>query len=49
MEIPELPGCISQGDTVDEALAMINDAKKGWLEIALEDGRAIPQPDEIGE
>ena len=34
MECPALPGCDSQGDTVDEALEMIKDAIKGHLEVA---------------
>lgn len=42
--IPELPGCISQGETREEALAMIEDAKAAWIEIALEDGFDIPEP-----
>jgi len=44
IEIPELPGCISQGQTLEEAYKMIQDAKKGWLDIALQDGKAIPEP-----
>lgn len=43
-EIPELPGCISQGKTVEEAYSMIEDAKISWLESALADGLEIPQP-----
>jgi predicted RNase H-like HicB family nuclease len=31
VEIPELPGCQSDGKTPDEAVAMIEDAKRGWL------------------
>jgi predicted RNase H-like HicB family nuclease len=34
IECPALPGCASQGDTVEEALAMIKDAIKGHLEVA---------------
>ena len=33
VECPELPGCSSQGDSVEEALDMIRDAIKGHLEI----------------
>lgn len=42
--IPELPGCISQGETVEEAATMIEDAKRGWIEAALEDCIEIPEP-----
>ncbi|MDO9580433.1 MAG: toxin-antitoxin system HicB family antitoxin [Bacteroidales bacterium] len=44
VRIKELPGCMSQGDTQEEALRMINDAMLGWLEIELEDGESIPEP-----
>ena len=36
VECPALPGCDSQGDTVEEALEMIKDAIKGHLEVAAE-------------
>lgn len=32
--VAELPGCISQGDTADEALEMIADAMRGWFAVA---------------
>lgn len=44
VSVKELPGCMSQGDTAEEALEMIFDAMQGWLEIALESGQRIPQP-----
>ena len=43
-EIVDLPGCLSQGDTADEAVAMINDARLCWLASALEHGDNIPEP-----
>ncbi|MCG9966872.1 type II toxin-antitoxin system HicB family antitoxin [Pelotomaculum terephthalicicum JT] len=49
VEIPELPGCISQGQTLEEAYEMIQDAKKGWLDIALQDGETIPEPARMEE
>jgi antitoxin HicB len=42
--IKELPGCLSEGDTVDDAVEMIHDAMRGWLEISLEEGHDIPEP-----
>jgi len=47
--IEELPGCISQGETHEEVLKMIEDAKKGWLEVSLEDGLLIPEPKVMNE
>ncbi|NOT02714.1 MAG: MerR family transcriptional regulator [Phycisphaerales bacterium] len=36
VECPALPGCVSQGDTVTEALENIADAATGWLEVNAE-------------
>ncbi len=44
IRIKELPGCMSQGDTVEEAMTMIEDAMRGWLDVSLEDGDEIPEP-----
>lgn len=44
VEMPELPGCMSQGQTPEEALLMIRDAQRGWLTVRLEHGLAIPEP-----
>jgi len=44
VRVQELPGCISQGDSAEEAVAMIHEAMLLWLEVALEAGDAIPEP-----
>lgn len=49
VEIPDLPGCLSQGETIDEAMEMIQDAKIAWIETALENGIEIPEPEHDGE
>ena len=41
---PELPGCLSVGDSIEEACTNALDAKRAWLEEALETGRDIPSP-----
>ena len=38
---PDLPGCITCGETVESAIANALDAKKAWFESALEDGIEI--------
>jgi antitoxin HicB len=43
-KIPELPGCMTWTDTFEELEPMIEDAKKAWIEDALDDGDAIPKP-----
>lgn len=43
--IRELPGCITQGETIEEAIAMIEEAKDLWIEVALENGDNIPVPE----
>ena len=39
VSFPELPGCISCGETVESAVANAMDAKKEWLAAALEEVR----------
>lgn len=44
LHCPELPGCITCGETVQEGLEMLEDAKKCWFTACLEDGVPIPEP-----
>ena len=44
---PDLPGCITCGETVESAVANALDAKKTWLEAALEEGIEIHEPDSL--
>lgn len=43
-EVKELPGCMTEADSKNEALEMIEDAMRGWIEFALEDNTPIPEP-----
>lgn len=43
---PELKGCLSCGETLEKAIANVQDAKKEWLRAAIEDGYDIPIPAE---
>ena len=43
-EVPELPGCMADGATYQEALANTEVVVREWIETAQELGRPIPQP-----
>lgn len=47
VSFPDLPGCLSSGETVDEAYRNAEDAKYEWLTAAMEEGISIPEPDSI--
>jgi predicted RNase H-like HicB family nuclease len=44
IRVAELPGCMSQGATADEAIERIRDAMLGWIDVQLQDGRDVPTP-----
>jgi predicted RNase H-like HicB family nuclease len=44
VKVPDLPGCMSQGETIEEAMHNIAEARELWLEEALASGRTIPEP-----
>ncbi len=44
VELADLPGCIADGDTVEEAMRQIELAAEEWIAAARELGREIPQP-----
>lgn len=43
-EIPLLPGCMSDGETPEEALENVREAKEAWLKVALQRGQVVPEP-----
>ncbi len=43
-EVPALPGCYSQGETVEQLLVNLREAALGYLEVLREEGRQ-PQPE----
>ena len=47
VSFPELPGCITCGETVEFAVANAEDAKREWITAALEDGITIHEPDDL--
>jgi len=42
--IPDLPGCVSDGESIEDAVKNITDAKRAWVITAFEAGRKIPEP-----
>ena len=40
--VPDLPGCVSGGDTIADAILMATDAASGWVLDELEDGKPAP-------
>ena len=47
--VPDLPGCFSAGDTLDEAVDNTKEALELWLETVIDDGGSIPEPRSITE
>ncbi|MFN0037331.1 MAG: type II toxin-antitoxin system HicB family antitoxin [Saprospiraceae bacterium] len=43
-EVPELPGCMADGETYQEALSNVELVIQEWIETAQDLGRTIPQP-----
>jgi len=44
--VPALPGCITQGETYEEAIAMASDCIRGFLEALVKAGQPIPREEE---
>jgi predicted RNase H-like HicB family nuclease len=44
--VPDLPGCMSEGKTREEAARMIAGAISAWIEDAVRMGREVPEPSE---
>jgi predicted RNase H-like HicB family nuclease len=42
--VPDLPGCMSDGDTAEAALASVADAISAWIDEAKAIGRSVPRP-----
>jgi len=48
-EVPALPGCVSQGETMDELLANMREAIQAWLDTAPPDGLQTTEPQRVVE
>ena len=47
VEVPDLPGCVTEGHDLADALDMARDAASGWILDEMEDGRAVPHASNI--
>jgi antitoxin HicB len=44
IEFPDLPGCMSDGETIEETIVYGVDAMRGWIEAMRAEGHPIPRP-----
>ncbi len=44
VEVPELPGCMADGASYQEAVANAEQVIQEWIDTAKEEGRPIPEP-----
>nr|WP_320012761.1 type II toxin-antitoxin system HicB family antitoxin [uncultured Desulfobulbus sp.] len=47
VSVPDIPGCFSAGETIDEALKNIQEAISDHLQILAEEGKGAPEPSEV--
>ena len=47
ISFPELPGCITGGETIEVTIQNATDAKRTWLEAAVEAGLEVPEPGKL--
>lgn len=49
VEVPDLPGCVSEGSSLLEAIEMAVDAASGWILGEMEEGNTFPSPSNVKE
>ena len=47
IRVPILKGLMTHGSTREHALEMLDDAMRGWLEVSIEAGATIPEPEPV--
>lgn len=49
LHCPELSGCVTCADTLEEGFRLLEDAKRSWFTACLSDGIPIPEPSRLDE
>ena len=49
VEVPDLPGCVTGGPTLPDAILMAEDAASGWVLDELEEGKPVPRATPVQE
>ncbi len=49
MIVPALPGCITSGETISEAITMAREAIEGYIETLIELGKEVPKDNDVLE
>ena len=49
VEFPDLPGCVTGGDDMAEAIFLAEDAASGWILTELEEQHIVPKPTELSK
>ena len=49
LSCPELKGCMTCADTIQEGFKMIEDAKRAWFTACIDDNISIPEPSDASE
>ncbi len=44
VEVPELPGCMADGSSYEDAVSNAQTVIQEWIDTAREDGRPVPEP-----
>ena len=47
LSVPDLPGCTTEGETPEEALGLLDDAKVTWIAAAVRNGKVVPNPRDV--
>jgi len=47
VEVPDVPGCFSAGEDLEDAIAMVQQAIEGHFEMLIEDGAPLPSANSV--